>query len=314
MDEPIHELHKLVLDKIEQLGNAAAMEFFGVPASTISVWKNRKMNPTLVAVQKCYDERSGVAVHSTQEPEAEINEPVTVLLPMYESCEPLFLFSLIKAMKGYGMEKIGVIPKDRTLIVEARNWLAEMALLTKSEWFIFFDCDSVLPCGSAPMLRKQGMNYSDVKMGRNIIHRLMSHLKDKLVVGCLYKDRRGMNKAQCELAFRSEAENKRLLSMFDANRPNAEADGLEETGWVGFGGVRIHRSIFERMKAAAQPGGILEEIAPPQGREGEPYGYFDTTRAARGEDVKFCRRVQQLGERVWVDTGATIGHMGKRLN
>lgn len=311
MDGQIHELHQLVLNKIEQLGEAEAKVYFDVSGGTISAWRNKKTTPSLAAAAKCYDDSLR---HNAPEANAITTEPVTILLPQYENVEPTFMFTLIKAMKGYGMEKIGVIPKDRTLIIEARNWLAEMALLTKSEWFIFFDSDMVLPCGSAPMLRKQGMNYPEVKMNRNIITRLMSHPKDKLVVGCLYKDRRGINKAQCELAFRSESENTRLLGMFDPKRPNAEADGLEETGWVAFGGVRIHRSIFERMKEAAKPGGILEEIAPPKGREGEPYGYFDTTRVARGEDVKFCRRVQQLGEKVWVDTGATIGHMGKRLN
>ena len=92
----------------------------------------------------------------------------------------------------------------------------------------------------------------------------MSHPADKLIVGALYKDRRGGRKAQCEGGFKSDAENARLLGFFDGK---TQGDDLEKHGWVGFGMVRTHRSVFERMKEAAKPGGPLEEIAPPKGRE-----------------------------------------------
>ena len=299
-------LVRLVLDKIAELGDKRAQEYFEVSAGTISAWKSLKTFPSLVAAQKVWDDSL-----LCQTPEvwgATDKGQVALLLPAYESIEPVTFFTLFKAIKGYGIDKIVMIPKWRTLIVEARNDLAERALLTKAEWFIWGDVDSVVPCGNSAVARKYGLNIPEHKSSRNAITRLMSHPADKLIVGALYKDRRGGRKAQCEGGFKSDAENARLLGFFDGK---TQGDDLEKHGWVGFGMVRTHRSVFERMKEAAKPGGPLEEIAPPKGRENEPYGYFDTTRQARGEDVKFCRRAAQIGVDVWVDPGCLLGHIGK---
>lgn len=310
-DNTPRDLAALVLDKITALGDAKAAEYFEVSAGTILAWRNRKNAPSLAAAQKVWDDSL-----LCQSPEIwgnSANAPVLLLLPAFDSIEMLTFTTLVKACKGYGMDKISIIPKWRTLIVEARNDLAERALLTKSEWFIYGDVDSVVPCGNGAMLRKYGLNLPEPKASRNAIERLMSHPADKLIVGALYKDRRGGTKAQCEKGFASLQENERLLGLFNPSPKTPQSDGLEEVGWIGFGLVRIHRSVFERMKEAAKPGGVLQEIAPPAGRETEPYGYFDTTRQARGEDVKFCRRAGQIGVKVWLDTGLLLGHIGSKI-
>jgi len=239
------------------------------------------------------------------------NGAVTLLMPMMDGLAAETFTTLVRACKLYGMEKISIIPKWRTLIVEARNDLAQMGLKTNSEWFIFIDADGVFPCGSGALLKKIGLNLPEPKASRNFIERLMSHPSDKLIVGALYKDRRGGTRAQCERGFRSDQENSRLLALFDP--ASKGTDVLEENGWVGFAAVRIHRSVFEKMIEAAKPGGVLAEIAPPPGREAEPYGFFDTTRVARGEDVKFCRRAGQIGIKTWVDVGCLLGHFGARI-
>jgi hypothetical protein len=310
VDSTPRELVKLVLDKITELGDKQAQEYFEVSAGTISAWKTLKTFPSIVAAQKVWDENL-----TCQAPEIwgdAQRAHVQILLPAMDSIEVLTFVTLFRACKLYGMDKINIIPKWRTLIVEARNDLAERALITKSEWFVFVDADGVFPCGSASLLAKHGLHLPEKKAARNAIERIMSHPADKLIVGALYKDRRGGTRAQCEGGFRNPQENARLMSMFDPAK-GSESDGLEKQGWIGFGMVRIHRSVFERMKEAAKPGGPLEEIAPPKGRESDPHGFFDTNRQARGEDIKFCRRAGQIGIDVWLDTGLTLGHIGSKI-
>lgn len=308
LDLTPHDLSALVLDKINVLGTSKAAEYFEVSEGSIRLWASRRNGPSLAAVQKCWDE--SLLCRSPEIWGGNGKENVHLLIPAYETVEPYFMVTLIKAMKTYGMDRIGVIPKTRTLIDEARNDLADKFLLTKSEWCIFLDVDHILPCGSTGLVRKMGLKTPDAKAGRNVIERLMSHPKDKRIVGALYVDRRGGNKVQCETAFRSPQENQRLLELFNGKN---QSDALEETGWVGFGCVRIHRSVFEEMKAAAKPGGPLADIAPPAGREGEPYGYFGRNSKQRGEDVAVCRRAQSIGIKVYVDHGALLGHLGRAV-
>jgi hypothetical protein len=306
MDNAPRELVKLVIDKIHELGDKAAAEYFEVSPATISGWKNLKTFPSLVAAQKVWDDT--LLCQSPESWEPQVDGGISLLMPMYENLEPVTFYTLMRCIKQYGMEKVRILPRWRTLVVEARNELAERALLTPDQWFVFTDADSVYPCGDAAVMAKHGCPMPTHKAARNALARIMSHPADKLIVGACYKDRRGGTKFQCENGFASPSENQRLLGLYSGK---TTTDHLEKVGWLGFGMVRIHRSVFERMKEAAKPGGPLEEIAPPKGREKEPYGFFDTSRAQRGEDVKFCRRAAKLGIDVWLDHGLLLGHIGK---
>ena len=303
----VHELTRLVLDKIEALGEAGAKEYFDVSAGTISAWRNGKHPPSLAAAQRAYDESLR---YQTPEVIADRNTTVALLLPMLDTMDPLTFFTLFRCLKLYGPEKVSMIPKMRTLIDEARCDLAEKALLTTAEYFIYCDADMILPCGNGAMLRKQGLTIPEPKISRNAIERLMSHGSEAKIVGALYRDRRGGTKAQCAKGFMSPQENARMLGLFDGS---TKGDGLEEVGWVGFGLVRVHRSVFTDMKEAAKPGGPLADIAPPKGREGEPYGFFGRTSQWRGEDVAYCRRAGQIGIKTYVDTGLLCGHRGEKI-
>lgn len=320
------DLTKLVLNKITELGDTPSREYFGVSTGTISAWKLGRTKPSILAAQKVLDEQPEmtpavaapvVANEVWEEPAApakpvNLTGEVTLLMPMNGGIPPESFTTLVRACKLYGMEKITIIPKWRTLIIEARNDLAQKFLATKNEWCIFIDIDGVFPCGSGALLRKIKLDLPEPKASRNFITQLMSHPADKLIVGALYRDRSDGARAQCEIGFRSPQGNERLLSLFDPKLKNGE-DGLEACPWVGFAAVRVHRSVFERMIEAAKPGGLLAEIAPPVGREGEPYGFFDTNRQARGEDVKFCRRAGQLNIPVWLDRGTILGHFGNKI-
>lgn len=332
------DLTKIVLDKIVELGDTPAREYFGVSTGTISAWKLARTKPSILAAQKVLDEISEAApvaaVEAAQKVMDEIASPapvvaeevweeptqptpvnvtgaVTLLMPMYENIEPLTFITLVRAMKLYGMEKISIIPICRTLIDEARNSLAQRFLKTNSEWCVFLDSDMLFPCGSGQILKKMGLDLPEPKASRNALTRIMSHPKEARIVGALYQNRRGNRRPAVELAYRSPSEEARMRGFFTGA---TKTDGLEDAGWVGFGMVRIHRSVFVDMQDAAKPGGLLAEIAPPVGRENDAFGYFGRTPQWRGEDISFCRRAQKIGISTKVDTGLILGHQGKQYN
>lgn len=314
-------LSNAVLDRIKDLGDGAA-DYFGVPPGLIAQWLKGSRPVSIAAAEKVYAEAMAERAKALPMPQIAAapspieligSEQVVILMPIYETIEPLTFITLVRCMKLYGMEKISIIPVCRTLIDEARNTLVQkfMAIPSKPEWCVFLDADQIFPCGSGAILRKMGLALPEPKASRNALVRLMSHPKDKRIVGAVYGNRRGNHKPALELAYRSAQEDTRARQLFTGEN---KEDGLVETGWIGFGMVRIHRSVFEDMQKAAVEGGPLAEIAPPKGREGDAFGYFGRTSVHRGEDIVFCRRCQKIGIPTHADFGLVIGHQGKQYS
>lgn len=313
-------LSTAVLDRLNDLGDKAA-EYFGVPPGLIAQWKSGKRPVSIAAAEKVYAE--AMAARAAQPPMPQIaaapaesvigSEQVVLLMPIYETIEPLTFITLVRAMKLYGMEKISIIPITRTLIDEARNTLVQkfMAIPSKPEWCVFLDADQIFPCGSGAILRKMGLALPEPKASRNALTRIMSHPKQYRIVGAVYGNRRGNHKPALELAYRSAQEDTRVRQLFTGEN---KEDGLVETGWTGMGMVRWHRSVFEEMQKAAALGGPLADIAPPQGREADAFGYFGRTSQWRGEDIAACRRAQKIGIATYADFGCLLGHQGKQFN
>lgn len=322
------DLAKLVTEKIESLGSsAAAQEYFGVSPAAISTWKSGKIAPTLKAAQKVLDEMRdqiaalpktvGIApliqISEPPPPLEDASAPYQVYLgmPLYDDIEKLTFITLVRSMKLYGMEKVSIIPVARTLIDEARNTIVQRFLKTGSEWLVFVDSDQIFPCGSGAILKKMGLDLPEPKASRNALARIMSHPKEARIVGAVYQNRRPTFKPALEIAYRSPSEEARMRGLFDGK---TKTDALEETGWIGFGMVRLHRSVFLDMQAAAIPGGPLADIAPPVGRESDAFGYFGRSSQWRGEDIAFCRRAQKIGIKTHADLGLLLGHQGERYN
>jgi len=309
MDNTPRELVRLVLDKITVLGDTQAAKYFDVSRGTIISWRNLTTFPSIVAAQKVWDESLACRTPETWG-KAE-NVPLQVLLPIYNQVEPMNHITLMANYRHYGIDKINGIPKLRTLIDEARNDLAHSFMnASHSEYCLFVDSDMVLPIGNAAVLRKHGWNVPDLQGNRYAFERIMSWGPEYQIIGGLYRDRRNGTRAQCERAFRSTGENERLISIIEGRGGN---DGPEENGWVATGFLRIHRSVFEAMAKEARPGGVLEDIAPPPGREKDPIGFFGRSAKYRGEDVALGRRAGMLGIRSWVDTGLLLGHKGDKI-
>jgi hypothetical protein len=311
MDSTPKELVRLVTDKIAELGDRAAAEYFEVSAGTISAWKTLKTFPSIVAAQKVWDDN--LLCRSPELWSGTGNEKVAILLPMYEAVEPFFMISFLAALRAYGMENVVIIPKTRTLIEEARNDLIARAQLTKCEYYLFIDVDEILQFGNPAMSKKMGVQAPDSALLLNSITRIMSHPKEIKIVGGLYKDRRGGQKVQCAKAFASPQENARLMGLFDGKTP---IGGLEDAGgWCALGFVRFHKSVFTDMLAEAQqPNSPLADILPPPPpRDKEPVGYFGRSSKHRGEDVSLGRRAESIGIPTHIDTSILLGHVGRRV-
>jgi hypothetical protein len=309
VDSTPRELVRLVLEKIQELGDKAAADYFEVSPGAIRAWKTLKTFPSIVAAQKVWDES---VICQTPEIWGNAgNVPLMMLLPIYGDVAALNHITLFANYRKYGIDKITILPRLRTLIDEARNDLAQKFLASKAEWAVFCDDDMILPTGNVPFLRKNGWDVPERLGSRVALERLMSHPKEYRIVGTLYRDRKTGVRAQCERGFRSPQENARLIDIMTGK--NTKDDGLEENGWTGTGFIRIHRSVFEEIAAEAKPGGLLEDIAPPPEHGERPLGFFGRSSRWRGEDVAFCRRAGLLGIKTFTDVGLYVGHRGDKI-
>ncbi len=302
---------RAVLDKIDELGVKGASKLFGVSTGTISNWSSGKTRPSLNAVDIALGEEA-INQADWQKPQAvepTIDIPleywegkkVLMLLPVYRSFAADTHYTLFANYAKYGPDKVGMIQEKRTVIHEARNILIDKALKTGAEWFIFVDDDMILPCGSAELFNgRYGAGVSTFSASLNAISRIMSHSPDKRIVGALYFGRHSKGKAQCSSGFSSENEN--------INLHKGVYKDLKVEEWIGTGFLKIHRSVFDDMKAAID-GGRFPECKPQA--VGRWYGYFTPLRVGIGEDVSFGRRATELGIKSYLDTQLIALHTGE---
>jgi hypothetical protein len=296
-------LKQRVTAKIDELGAKEASRFFGVSAGTISNWSTGKTSPSigLVLADGELDPPAPVEV---PDPELTMWEgkKVFILQPVYRSIHPDTHFTLFANYAKYGPERLGLIQEHRTVIYEARSILVHKFLKTDGEYVIMNDDDMILPCGNAALFNgKYKANLPESVAGQVAFSRLMSHGPDKQIVGALYFGRHDEGKAQCCLGFESASENEKLRS--------GHYKGLVPTDWVGTGLIRIHRSVFEKMKREID-GGRWPDIAPV-GPDGGWYGFFTPFRVRMGEDVAFGRRCREIGIQSYVDAGLVCLHVGE---
>jgi hypothetical protein len=294
------DLRQIVKNKIAELGPTQSAAFFGVSVATVNNWLSDKTNPTLSAAQLVLPDFQPT---STEEPlEMWEGKNVMMLYPVYRYFNPDTHFTLFANYAKYGPEKIGMEIVKRTVIHEGRNILVHKALKTKAEWFIMGDDDMILPCGNAAIFNgnyKAGVPEPCASF--NAISRIMSHGKDKQIIGALYFGRHEFGQAQCSLGFDQgfEAQNTKLR--------NRGYTGVIPVRWVATGFLRIHRSVFEIMKKHIDEG-KFPECKPAN--ESMWYGFFNPIRVGIGEDVSFCLRAKECGITSYVDTDLILMHDG----
>jgi len=299
---PAIDLAGLVINKVNQLGPTKAADYFGVSLPTAIAWQKSKNMPSISAGQMVLNEFLTV---TPPEIWNITGKRVLILSPIYRTYSGLTHATLFVNYAKYGPEKIGFLPKFRTLIVEARNMLADMALRTDSEWFIYVDDDCVFPCGNGAMLRSIGCNLPEPNASFNAISRIMSHPEDKKIVAALYFGRNESHRAQVANAFESPSEDARYHEIL---RTGGEHP-LEEVRFAGMGMMRIHRSVFEIMRERADE--LFPRIKPV--REDRHWGYFTPDTPDAGEDMTLSMRAKMCGISTYLDPSLLLGHEGSKI-
>lgn len=288
-------LMQLLLDKIEHDGDAKkSADDLGVSPSSIGHWKRGQSEPGLMVLQKVLD------LYFTKHTPCDMDVgmgKVLLLMPVYRAVEGRTFATITRALMHYGRDQIETMFQFSTDVERARCLLADRALATDSQWFIFADADAVLPCGYGPYLRGMGYDIPDPNAGLNAFARILSAPEDQKIVSALCFLRRHPLVPATASGVRGGSSSQELIRRYKV----AGETGTEEEDWVGMHFTRIHRSVFEAMRAS------LPELAPKSERE--PWGYFLKDSAEMGEDVSFGLRAKKLDIKSYVDTTLRVGHV-----
>lgn len=139
----------------------------------------------------------------------------------------------------------------------------------------------------AKYAQENGFDYimwvdSDMILPKNTLVRLLSHDKD--IVSGVYSYKVLGNKEVVAKRFQDETrEEYDNLTIKEIK----ESSGLIEVDGFGFGCVLTKTSMFEKI----------------------PYPWFIYTQEM-GEDIFFCRKAQNEGYKLWLDTDVICGHIG----
>ncbi len=226
---------------------------------------------------------------------------VALLLPCYRGVLNIKThMTMFACYKDYGPTKIAIPePVEGTVIHEARNILIHRALqMPEVETFIMIDDDMVLPVGHEGYFNgtlKAGVSTESASF--NAISRLMSHGKDREIVGALYFGRHEFGRAQCEWGFKDKNLSQKLRQ--------GGFKGLQPMPWVATGVIKFERSVFDKMRKAIDDG-IFPELKPKEGQGW--YGYFTPVSVGIGEDVSFGLRAEKIGVQSYLDASLVCLH------
>lgn len=297
------DVKKIVREKIEELGIKEASKLFGVSFGTVSNWGSGKTPPSADAIDIClmdYDLSAGLG-SSKEAIKMWEGRKVMLGLPCYKSLNPHTHHSLFANYAKYGSDKIAVEVQTLTLPHEARNILTDKFLKSDCETLIMVDDDMILPVGNEWFMNtKHGAGLPSHVASRLAFSRILSHGKDKGIVGALYFGRHNKGRAQCSSGFDSNEWNKDFHTF--------KYDGLVPQTWVATGMIKVERWVFEKIKPEIE----AERWSECKDMKGCNWkGYWNHIKTAVGEDASFGVRARELGIQSYVDAGLICLHMGE---
>lgn len=328
-------LLKLVLDKLNNLSDKEAAEFFETSALKIKKWRSGASAIPISALEKVFDPTDPAGIKS--EGALWEGKKLALLLPWYKTTNPVTSFSILTMLDR---QKMAVMLNfGDAFIAHTRNTLSEHFLRSNLEWALTIDDDMVLPCGNAKWFNDMtGFALPEKFAGMHSANRLLSH--GKTLVGGLYFGRWRHGKP----VFAEGGE-----PMTEEHCRRGPHDECRPTKWVGTGCMLIHRSVFldieknfphlsrdkdgnhghwftssehdlrqasrdalavlqdEKVSTDARVAQAQKLIADAQHRS----RYHSSL--GMGEDVAFCVRATQSGHQPHVDLGLLCGHMGNLI-
>lgn len=338
-------LQQLVIRRCRELGDQAP-EFFGVGPGLIRQWINGSKSPSLAAVEKVF------VLPDTPPEAANWNDrEVFIAMPFYRTVDPRTLFSILGV---WDREKYRAgLEFSNSVLVDAREQLADSYLKTDAKWCFWTDSDMIFPIGNAAWYNRYSESTLPEKFaGLHTPNRLRSH--GKSIVSAVCFERRAKGRACYHEA---------LLRTPEGDLENARAhegprEELRPTAWAGLGCLMHNRQVLEDIQkthphlAPETPSevfhffsnasdGVMKALPSlkekvefaaqhVKGGSGEAAlkalndavaeinsAVKENQRVARlrqGEDQTFGRRAAAAGHTTFVDHALHVGHIGERCH
>lgn len=294
---------------IEKYGREKLAEVCGQSHATVSMWLSKKSFP-VTAVQALLD-ADPEPIHAIKPlyESVELGKKLIMLVPMSGPPQPKMMESFARL---YDRHEMDFRFRSFNAIHVIRNAMAAEVLRGPWEWTFWNDADNVHPAGD-PLWYKQAVDLPsmpDVYAGMNTIYRLLHHklkrgLPANIVSTCYVSRQRA---AIPQFGGGSSADMRAAVR-------RGPRDELKEVPWVPFGGVLVHRSVFEDIIKTQGPAIELSPNSAIGQRFNYRYAFFHPeSPETPGDDLPFCRRAAEAGHKCYVDLAVMSAHgTGDRL-
>lgn len=298
------DLRSLPSRYLKELGPAKVSEITGARPAVLSMWIKTGRTP-LEAVQKLLD-YDPTPIHEIQPLYVTPEKPDRLAILLCTSRPPCQgTIDCLMTMKRPEMQYRRFTFNS---LYHVRN-MAAAWFLNKSgcEWSYWPDDDVLPPCGDgelfAELIREYcgpGFTYPAVFAAVNSIYRLRKHEK-KLIGACYFGRKHGVPGQFGGAESQTMRENLR----------RGPRDQILDVPWIGFGGVLIHRSVFEDIiKTQGEKIRVKNDYV--RQKLGYEFSFFWPIDQDWGDDQSFCIRAKEAGHQPWVDLSLMPPHVGQK--
>lgn len=239
------------------------------------------------------------AVVAPQSPSPVAGEPVErklmICFASYRFTNPATMMAILGM---WDRAKMMFALEHGTMIVNARNRLADTFLRSGCDWSFWLDDDVICPFGNEASFRSMtGIKAADMPSsaaGANTILRLVNAARNRnaKIMSALYYGRNPQGRAMFAEGLSNSDRDRE-------SRVNAGRDVVTPTAWAATGCLVVHRDVFLGIKQ--------------QEPKADPIYPFFTPEGASGEDHAFGVRAARAGFKAYVDHQIVCGHLGHAI-